>query len=153
MALFYLFSVANDDCAFNHVSKLADVPGPMTAHERFHRVGRYEPRSLVMALAQLIDHVLNQQWNIVAVVAQRRKLDCNYVQTVQQVFSKSALLHGLQRVHVCRGYDPNIDTGLFSRTEPPQLSVFEDPQKLRLQQNGHLRDLIRSEERRVGKEC
>ena len=98
-----------------------------------------------MALAQLFDHVLDQQRNVVAVITQRRKLDCNYVQAVQQVLSESALLHSLQRVLIGSRDHPHIDARLFSRAEPPQLPILKHAQKLRLEKDRHLRDLVQKQ--------
>src|SRR5437762_7546498 len=113
MMLFYLFSLANDNSSLDHIAKLADITGPMIPEKHFGCSLRYELSRFVMPLAEFLDHVLNQQRNVVSVLSQGRKLDCNYVKAVQQVLSQSLLLHCLHRVFVGSRNHSNVDADLF----------------------------------------
>src|SRR5262249_5577277 len=122
MTLFDLFAFAYHNRAFDYVPKLAHVAWPWTIEQRFHCIRGNELRSLVMTLTQFLNHVLNQQRNIVAVVAQSGKFDCNYVQTVQQVLSQRALLHRFDRILIGRCNDSDIDASLLRRAESSKSS-------------------------------
>src|SRR2546423_14053026 len=112
MVFFYLFSLANDNSSLDHIAKLANITGPMIPEKHFDCSLRYELSRFIMPLAEPLDHVLNQQRNVVSVLPQGRKLDCNYVQAAQQILSQSLLLHCLHRAFIGSRNHANVDADL-----------------------------------------
>src|SRR5438309_6026089 len=114
--------------ALYRVAELADVPGPLVRLEALQGGGREAPRRQARPLGELIAKVLHQPRDVAGALAQRRDVDRDDVESVQQVLAEPPLPDFLVEVLVGRGDDAHVHRDRLPRSDP------------------------RSEERRVGKE-
>src|SRR4051812_44518790 len=89
--------------------------------------------------------MLREQGNVVLALSKRRKVYRDDVEAVEQVFAEEAFVDRLAGVAVRRRQHANVNGDFVRRAESANLSVFEHAQELRLQRDGHLRDLVEEE--------
>src|SRR2546429_4200754 len=74
----------------------------------------------------------------------------NHVQTVKQILSQGRPAHSIVRIFVGGRENANVNRNFFATAKAMNHALFDDPQKLRLQQRRHLADLIEQERAGVG---
>ena len=82
------------------------LPEPVMLGEQVERVRRELQTGLPVLLAVLLEEVPDQEWNIVLAIAERRQLDRDHVQPVEQILAEPVLLHHLAEIDVGGGDDP-----------------------------------------------
>src|SRR5690606_19235084 len=83
-------------------------------------------------------------------VAQRRQVDADDVQAIEQVLAEVAARHLLLEIDVGRGDDANIDLDSGGITDALELALLEHAQELDLQLRLHRADLVEEDRSAVG---
>jgi hypothetical protein len=78
--------------ALDHVFQFAHIALPVVIHQRTQRFRRQVQRMPAILLRELHDEVFGQQRNVVLALAQRRQVDGDDIQPVEQVFAELAFL-------------------------------------------------------------
>src|SRR5262245_40424515 len=89
--------------------------------------------------------------HVIAAVAERRQPDLHRVQSIKQVFAETAGLDLIRDISIRVREDSNIDVNGSRRADPLQLAGLQDPEQLRLQLGGHVRDLIEEQRTAIRK--
>ena len=79
--------------ALDHVLELAHVARPVVVHQQVERFRRELEFGTRVLLAVLLEEVLHQQRDVVLALAQRRQLDRDDVQPVEQVLAEASVFH------------------------------------------------------------
>ena len=109
------------------------------------------PRTgLCEAGREALHEVLREQQDVAAARTQRRQLDVDHVQPVEQILAKQVLVHRGLEIAVGGGDDARVERHLgfaAHRTHPPLLQCA---QQLGLQRHRQLADLVHEQRARVG---
>ena len=83
-----------------------------------------------------------QQGNVLAALAQRRKLQTHDTEPVEQIFAEPAVPHFFLELAVRRGDDTYVHGDRLVRPHATDLPLFENPEQLRLEFEGELAELV-----------
>src|SRR5262249_20819280 len=122
----------DDQRSFNNVAKLADVARPMIAPERLHAFAVNPPYFLSSEREQFLEKSLDETWQIVDSVAERRQLDRKHIQPVEEVLAELAVANRGIEVAIRGGQHADIAGDLGGSAEAPELALLEHPQQFRL---------------------
>ncbi len=93
---------------------------------------------------------LGQGGQIFLVLAQRRQLDVEDVQTIEEIVAQMALRDGVFRGFVGCGQHANVDRGFALAAQAAKLAVFQHAQQLGLGGNRHLADFVEQQRAAFG---
>ena len=91
-----------------------------------------------------------QQYDILATLAQRGHLDGNRVETIVEIFAEATLTDGLTDVYVCSGYDAHIGLTHLGSSHGDILARFEHTQQSGLSGQWQLAHLIEEQGALIG---
>jgi len=74
-----------------------------------------------------------EQWDVLEAVAKRRELEVEHIQPEEQIGPEAKFIHGRPEIVAGRGNDPRMHAERLRTSDPFELPIFEDPEKLRLQ--------------------
>ena len=94
--------------------------------------------------------MLHQQRDVVAPLAQRRQLDADHVQPVEQVLAEAAVLHLALQVDVGGGDDAHVDLDRLHAAEAHELAFLHHAQQLGLRLDRDVADLVEEDAALVG---
>src|SRR5919204_734573 len=102
--------VAYDDIPFNQILQFADIAGPGILHHASYRVITEWRRLLSVIFAVFSKEELQKNRDLFAPFAQRRDMNGDNIEPVEQVLTKQSLLHrpfqrlvgGRQHAHIDR---------------------------------------------------
>ncbi len=97
-----------------------------------------------------LQEVLGEQGDVLLAVAQRRKLEADDVQAVEEVFAEAAFFDGLLQVDVGGGDDAHVHLDLLGSAEMHEAAVLQHAQDLGLHVHAHGADLVEEERAAVG---
>ena len=103
-----------------------------------------------MTGARLGEKLLDQRRDVLAPRAQRRQLERDDLEAVQQVLAKPALLDQHAQVAMGRGDHAHVDLALAGAADRAHAVGLEHLQQLRLQRRRHLADLVEQQRAAVG---
>ena len=69
---------------------------------------------------------VRQQWDIAPANAQRRHVELNDLEPVEQIFAEPTVLYALIQVAVRRCHDPDIDFERFVAADPLELPLLKE---------------------------
>src|SRR5947207_7983384 len=139
-----------DQRALDHVLELADVAGPPVALEDRERRGGHGAHGLAELRRPVLDEVGDEQRDVLAPLAQRRDVDRDDVEAVEEILSEDPVLHGLRDVAVrCRD-QAHVHLDVLRVPDAPDLALLDHAQELHLERWGDLRDLVEEERAAVG---
>ena len=126
---------------FDDVLELADVAGPSVPFEQLERLRR-EFGLRIAAAREMGD----KGPDVRAPLAERRHVDVDDAQPVEQILAKLAGRYALGEVAIGCGNHPNVDPSrALVGPDPLQLARFEEPQKQRLHPQAHLPHFVEEE--------
>ena len=96
------------------------------------------------------EEVRGEKGNVFAAGAERRKLEANDVQAIEEVFAEAAFAHGFMQINVGCGDDANVNLDLLHAAEVHEASVLQDAQNLGLHIHAHGADLVEKERAAIG---
>src|SRR5690606_39887630 len=96
-----------------------------------------------MTLPVVAEEVLRQERNVLTPLSQRRHREWHYVEAIEEVFAELPVLEGLARISIGRRDEPDIHHSIDAlAAHPPDQTVLNDTQKLRLDWERHLGELV-----------
>ena len=91
-----------------------------------------------------------EEGDVFLAAAERRELEGDDVEAVEEVFAEAALFDGLLEVDVGGGDDADVDLDLLVAAHVHEAAVLEDAQDLGLHVHAHGADLVEEEGATVG---
>src|SRR5205085_12609325 len=144
------FCGAEHEGALNGVLKLADVAGPVVVSQTRARLARNPFHLPVTLVADLLNEIICQQWNILASLPERRHGERDDVEAIVEVWTECALTDGFFEVSVGRANQSDINLERACAADALELSLLKHAQQFGLQERGHLADFIQKERAAVG---
>ena len=114
------------------------------------RLGRERFRLDAELVCGHFEVMREQVGNVARARAQRRQLDADHVEPVEEVLAKEAARDALVQILVGRGDDAHVDAHRGLAADPVELALGEHPQQARLQRHRHVADLIEEQRPAVG---
>ena len=125
-----------------HIAKLSNVARPVVLEKRLSCLARQTSGWPAEGPADLLQKRLAQRNDVGRTLAQRRNLDVEDAEAVEQVLAKVAALDGFPQVAVGRGDHPDVRLQEARPAEPLELALLQHAQELRLRGQAHLADLV-----------
>ena len=142
--------VDHDHRAFDQVLQLTDVAGEGVVEQRLDRPLAEAGHVALVTLAVVVQEVLHQQRDVVAPLAQRRQVDREHVEPVEQVFAETPLAHGLAEVFVGRGHHAHVHPQRPGAADALDFPLLEGAQQLALRHQTQRADLVEEQRAAVG---
>ncbi len=142
--------VRQDDGSLHHVPELPYVSRPAVGHEPLASLVPQTLDCSPMLPVEMANEMMREEGDVFRMLPERRHGDGEDAQPVEQIFPKHPFPHRLGRIPVGGGEDANVKMVLLGATKPPHLSVLQNAEQLRLQRNGHFRNLIQKERAVMG---
>ena len=139
-----------DSQAAAGVHQLAHVARPIEGDERALRRGREQFGLDAELLSRDAQVVMQELRNVLAPIAQRRNLDADHIQPMQQVLAEVPRLHARLEILVGRRDHPHIDSHRRLTAHSIELTLREHAQEPGLQRRGHVADLVEKQGAAVG---
>src|SRR4029077_8991468 len=79
--------------ALDDILELANVARPVVLGQQVERVRRQLEPAFLVLLAVLFEEMVDEQWNVVLPVAQRRQLDRDHVEAIEEIFAELPVFH------------------------------------------------------------
>lgn len=92
--------------------------------------------------AKAFEHVVREQFDVLAACPQRRLVDAHHAQTVEQVGAKTPFLHRIAQVDVRRRHDPDVDRHRVAAAKTVNRTLLQKPQQARLAFVRQVADLV-----------
>src|SRR5207245_1149303 len=138
------------DHRFDEVAQLAHVAGPVGVHQDLERLRGDAVELAVVGGRELRDEAPHQERDVRPPLAQRRQIDVEDVEAVEEVVPEAAqgdlLLQGL----VGRGDDAHVHLDRLRAADAEEGTVLEHTQQLHLRRRGHLPHLVEEDRAAVG---
>ena len=99
---------------------------------------------------KFLDKPPDQQGDILDTFPQWRHLNGKHIQPVVQVLAKRTFGNSLLKIAMRGGDDPGVDGNRPRTSQPFDLTLFQDPQKLDLHLGRQVPDLVEKDRRAVG---
>ena len=136
--------------ALDDVLELADVARPGIALEQADDVGREPLRLLAHLVAVFLEEVGDEDGDVLDPFAERRHVDGDDVQAVEELLAELPLGDPLLEVQVRRGDDADVHGDLVGPADPPDLPLLEGAKELDLGPGRHLADLVEEQGAALG---
>src|SRR5712692_2788003 len=140
--------IAQEVEALDEIAQLAHVPRPGVSAQRPLTLRR-QPQ-LALRAAQLRGERARERDYVLGPLPQGRDLDGEDRQPVVQVLAEAPLRDRLAQVAMGGGDDAHVDAHRRSPAEPLHLALLEDAEKLRLQFERQLADLVEEQRPALG---
>ena len=135
-------AVTEDRCPLQDVAQLSHVAGPLVLEKRGSCLARQFSGSSSEGPADLLQKAVAQRHDVRGTIAQRRNLDVEDAEAVEQVLAKGAALHRFPQVAVGRGDHPDVRLDEPRAAEALELAFLKHAQELRLRGEAHLGHLV-----------
>src|SRR6202030_2075546 len=86
---------ANDHRTLDNVAQLAHVAGPGVRLQRLHALLVGTDHGLLVLRTIVLDEHLNQLWQVLDALSQRRQLNSKDAQTIVEIGAQQTVAHGL----------------------------------------------------------
>src|SRR5262249_20293900 len=139
-----------DDGAFKDVLHLADVARPGVANQGVQDRGRDGLDPPAHAPREPLGEVASEHRNIVAPLTQWRQHDRKHAQTVIEVVAELTVRDHPRQVPVRRRHQPHVHADGVRATQALELLLLQSAEKLGLQFQGDVADLIEEQRPLVG---
>ncbi len=97
------------------------------------------------ARLSVIEEVPTEEDRVPIAGAQRRYIDREYCETVQQVLAQQSVADGLSGIAIGRRDDAQLRAQLLAAADPIETAGLEKPQQAHLQIERHLGDFVQEE--------
>ena len=126
------FLRGEDDRAFDYVFEFADVAWPIVIHQKLHGGVSEDARRLAVVAAKLFEEAADQERDVFLALAQRRKMERNYVEAMEEIFAEAAFAHELGEIFVGGGEDADVYFYGVGATEAHEFAFLDDAEELGL---------------------
>src|SRR5262249_8693617 len=113
-------------CATNYIFKLADIAGPIVHLEQLSRFGRYRFHPQPKLTNESLEHVIDEQRNILTPIAQARHHDRDDIQPPVEVITELAGLDRLLQVYISGGDNTHVYFDRRPAAEFDHLTVLQN---------------------------
>src|SRR3954465_1475518 len=144
------WTLAQSHGALDHVAQLAHVSRPLVAAQERERLGSDSRFVLLAHPGNTPNEQLRQRLDFARTLAQRRYLDDERVETVQQVEPEKALLGFRDQVAIRCGYEPDVYRPDGAAPDPYDSALLENAEELDLQLGEQLADFVEEERPAIG---
>src|SRR5208282_4771094 len=148
---FNTVTTAQYECSLHRVLELADVARPWIAQQPLRGVGRDLGHRTIRLGGGTRKKVLDQQWYVLAPLAQWRKVKDDRRKPVKQIGPEPARRDRCFKIAVGRRYDAEINRDFGRRAQRTHPLALDHGQQLGLQGHGHLADLVEKQRAAVGR--
>ena len=135
-------ALRKEHAAFDHVSEFANVSGPVVALERLPRVLGDVSYAFPCDGIELVDNQRDEFVKIADTVGERGQHQFENGESVVEVGAKLSRGNALSQVAVAGSDNLNVDTHLLVGAERANALIFNDLEKLRLEVDMHLGQLV-----------
>ncbi len=136
---------------FDRVFQLADVAGPGVIDQQSECVGVYAIDRPAGLGPKALDEVLDEQWDVVAALAEGRQVYGDHTQAIEQVVAESAGLNQLGQRAVGGGDDADIDVDGAIIADTLERAFLEHTQQLDLNRRRDIADFVKEDRAAVGR--
>src|ERR1044071_825704 len=127
--------------AFHGIAQFANVSWPIVTFQAFGDLSREAGATF----GQFGDEMTGQRKNVFAAFAQRRNIQFDNVQAIEEVFAKPSGFDLLLEVAIAGGQDAGIGLDDSVGTDALKTAIFGDTQQLGLELRGHFANLIQKD--------
>ena len=138
------------DHALDHVLQLTHVSRPVIFLDRAHGIGRNVLLRDAEVVAVLGDEVLDEKLDVLFALPQRRKLDRDHVDAVEEVLAECAFLNRVVEIAIRCGDHADLDLRLDVRSDFANDTVLQHAKQLDLHRQGGFADLIEEDRAAIG---
>src|SRR5712692_2569978 len=131
-----------NDGAMNDVLKLAHVARPVITDQGLQRSRRYRPNVAVAFTGDLAHEVLHEERDVLAPLPERRHVDGQYIETIEEVVAERPLAHRLAEIDVGGGEHAHVDRDRPHAAHPLHLALLEHAEQARLEIEAQGADLV-----------
>jgi hypothetical protein len=143
-------AIGHRDRTFDRVLELADVARPRILHQRRQGLGGEPLRAIAPRCCVPLEQKRRERGDVLATIAQRRKIEVQDVEAVEEIFAELAGGDARAQVDVGGGDDPDVERTLVGRADPPDLALLEDAVELDLHRQRQIGDLIEEDRAALG---
>ena len=127
------------------------LPGQEYSHKQLLRLGGDVLDRMAVVPGEPRQEVLDQRWNVLAALAQRRHRQVDDVEAVEQILAERPLRDHVAQVAVGRGDDAHVDPARDAvGADLLHLAGFHEPEQQPLHAQGHLADFVEEDAAAVG---
>ena len=126
------------------IRELTNIAGPAVVDQSL-RGARAESPPDAFLPTDRVEKMLNQQGDVRPPLAQRRQVDADHIQTIEEIRSKDALSHQVLEVRIRGADDPRIDRKAVPSADRSNDSFLQGTQELALHVFRHVADLVKEE--------
>ncbi len=131
-------------CSSRHVA------GPGIRFQETQGLRRHRANLAIQAAVGHFYQVVHQRRQVLAPLAQRRQMDGEAVEPIEQVLAKAARRHRLLQVLVGGRDDAHVGLDRLVAAEPLEALFLEQPQHLGLRGQRHVADLVEEDRALMG---
>ena len=139
-----------DERAFDQISQLANVPGPVVLRQVTLFVAANLKGWYTQLRRQCDDEMRDQVRDVFLVRAKWGQVDLDHLQSVVKVFAKAPCVNFVAQGAVGGGNDAHIHRDLLFAAHRAHAARFYDPQQTGLQGQWHVGNLIKKERAPLG---
>ena len=144
------FLVAQDHVALDQVLEFADVARPVMLLQRRHQVSRKGAGAAVVFAVVVLQEIGDQVRNVAFALAQRRHLQIDDVDAIEQVLTESSAFD-FRFQHPVGGADyAHFNFLVFLGADPAELAVLQQLQQLGLQTQVEFGDFVEKQRAAMG---
>src|ERR1019366_4613147 len=136
--------------ALNHVFQFAHIARPVILQQRTQGFGSYAQRQALIFFGKLGNEVLHEHRNVILALAQRRQVNGDHVETVEQIVAELAVLYLLLEIDVSGGDNAHVHLYLAHSAQVHELAVLQHAQDLGLRLQVHGANLIKEQRPAIG---
>ena len=138
-------AVAQGDRPLHGVLELAHIAWPAVVQQDARDLGRERGRGPAEALGLVGEQTLGEQEHVLAPLAERRQIEAEHVEAIEEVRAEPALLDERLEVLVGGGDDAHVRRDLAVATDRAVGALLKHAQELGLQARRKITDLVEKE--------
>nr|GFD24377.1 hypothetical protein [Tanacetum cinerariifolium] len=150
MGDFDLLLRADNARPFDHVAKLADVPWPSVVEQRAACLFAEATRRAAVLFDEACQEAIGQRQDVFATLTQRRQVQSNDIQTVEQVFTETPVTDHVFQIQVRGGEDAHVCAAGDRVADALVFFVLNEAQQLGLQRQREVPDFVEEQCTAVG---
>jgi len=132
-------------CVLDGIFQLAYITGPIVIHDNAHGILGDTLDFHSCPLVEMTDKVIDQQWNILFPLSQRRKMNGKYLEAIIKIIPEVSPADEIVKILLGCGDNPYIDSASFGFSNPLYLPLLQHPQEFHLNKGADFADFIQKD--------